>query len=785
MRGLKREQRWVGTSVPRQDLQPLVEGRGRYTDDFQPPGMLQLAVVRSQRAHARITRLDLGAAAQMPGVVATFGPADAGGLPGIPILSVVPEQRMSTHPLFFDKALYVGQPLAMIVAESRYLAEDAAEAVVVEYEALPAVTSVEAALAPDSPRLHPDWPDNVAAAAVLQAGDPAAAMAAADFVLEETFRTPRQMAIPLETRSILADYDAKSGSLTVHYSTQAPGPFRTYLAELTGIAEDRIRVIVPNVGGGFGNKLHYFPDEVAACLLSVRLGRPVKYVEDRWEHFVAMVHSREQTIKVKVGVGSDGTLLAIEGTIVADAGAHLHSKGNAPAWLTMRMLPGPYRLAHYHVVCRAVVTNKTPYGAYRGFGQPQAAYVHEQIMDRIAQRLGLDPVEVRRRNLIRSDEMPYRNCGQLLYDSGDFPASLEAAVELADYPALRLRQAEARAAGRLYGIGIAALVEYTAMGPSRLMRLAGNRQGGYESALVRITPSGSVACYTGLIELGQGTTTALAQICADHLGVRPEAVNVYSGDTHIVPYSFYGTAASRGAALAGGATVLACRQLRDKVFSIAAHLLQAPLDDVELADGAVRRLGKPETAMQLKELARAAWRGQDLPVGMEPGLEAKAIYDPENWTYSNQAHVVGCEVDTVTGQVRIDAYALSHDCGTVLNPQLVEGQTVGAIAQGLGGALLEEVVYSPEGQLLSGTFMDYLLPTAMEMPDVAMVHMETPAPHIPGGMKGVGEGGTIGANVAVIGAVLDALGERGRGCNTFPLTPDRILALLRRSAGDM
>lgn len=777
MRVVDKEQRWVGQSVPRRDLIPLVEGRGAYTDDFLPPGTVHIAVVRSQHAHAHL-RLDLTPALAMPGVVATFGPDEALGLPGIPIMSVVPGQKMESYPLFYDKALYVGQPLAVVAGQSRYLAEDAAEAVTVEYAPLPAVTDVEAALAPGSPRLHPEWPDNVAAEATIAAGDVPAALAGADFVIEETFRIPRQMAIPMETRSILADFDPKRRNLTVHYSTQAPGPFRTYLSRLTGLAEDRIRVIVPNVGGAFGNKLHYFPEEVVACLLSVRLGRPVKFVEDRREHFVSMVHSRGQTIRVRAGVRNDGTLTGMDAEILVDAGAHLHTKGNAPAWLTSRMLPGPYRLDHYRVHCRAVATNKTPYGAYRGFGQPQAVYVHEQVMDRVAVRLGLDPAEVRERNLIRPEEMPYRNGGQLLYDSGDFPRLLAAGLELADYPALRRRQRELRAAGRLYGIGLATLVEYTAMGPSRLMKLAGNRQGGYETTLVRISPSGSVACYTGLIELGQGTMTALAQICADHLGVRPEAVNVYSGDTHLVPYSFYGTAASRGAALAGGATVLACRQLRDKLLQLGAHLLQIPLEDAELAAGAVRRFRDPARALPLADLAMAAWRGQDLPPGMEPGLEVKAVYDPENWAYSSQAHVVACEVDPETGRVQIDAYAVAHDCGTVLNPQLVESQTIGAIAQGLGGALLEEIVYSPEGQLLTGSFMDYLLPTAMEMPPVRITHLETPSPHIPGGMKGVGEGGLIGANVAVVGAVLDALGDRGRNCTTFPLTPDRILSLL-------
>ncbi len=783
MRVVQRGRRWVGSGVRRPDLKPLLQGLGAYVADVSPSHSLHMAVVRSQHAHARIVRLDLAPARAIPGVRAVFGPADAAGLPDLPILSVVPGQRMHAYPLFYPKALYVGQPLAMVVAHSRYLAEDGAEAVKVEYDPLPAVTSVEEALAPGSPVLHEEWGDNVAAQAVIESGDVRAALDAADFVIEDVFRTPRQMAIPMEPRAIVASYDPRERFLTIWYSTQAPEPFRAYLARAVSLPEDRIRVIAPRIGGGFGNKLHYFPEDVVACVLSVRLGRPVTYVEDRREHFMATVHSRQQTIRVRVGVRRDGTLTGIEAEIHADVGAHLHTKGNAPAWLTARMLPGPYRLEHYRVACRAVVTNKTPHGAYRGFGQPEAVFVHERIMDRVAARLGIDPVDARRRNLLRADEMPYTSAGQLRYDSGDLHALLDAAVDASGYHLLRRRQAEARRNGRFFGVGLAALIEYTGMGPSRLMAAAGNRQGGYETALVRIHPSGAVACYTGIIEVGQGIAAALAQICADSFAVAPESVAVYTGDTHLVPFSFYGTAASRGAAVAGGAVVLACRTLRDKILRLGAHLLKAPLEDVELADGAVRRLGDPRASVALGDVALEAWRAHRLPAGMEPGLEAKAIYDPVNWTFSAQIHVVGCEVDPATGLVRIDTYAVAHDCGTVLNPRLVADQIAGGIAQGLGGALLEEVVYGSDGQLLTTTLIDYLLPTAADTPDVRLVHLETPSPHTPGGMKGVGEGPLIGANVAVVNAVLDALGPAGVHRTAYPLTPETVVSLLQGPTG--
>ena len=761
----------------RRDLDPLVEGRGLYTDDVLPPGTLHLAFVRSQHAHARIRRLETAPALDIPGVIAVFGPVDARGLPELPILSVVPGQKQVSFPVLADRARYVGQPLAAVVAESRYAAEDGVEAVLVEYDPLPAVVDVDAALQPDAPLLYPSWGDNVAARLVLEVGDPDLALATADLVIEETFRTPRQAALPLETRAIVADYDRAAELLTVWYSTQAPEPFRTYLTAATGLPADRIRIIAPRLGGGFGLKLHYHPEDVIACVLAVRLRRPVKYVEDRREHLLAAVHSREQVIRVRAGARRDGTLLALKAEILADVGAHLHTKGNAPAWLTARMLPGPYRVAHYRVDCRAVVTNKTPQGAYRGFGQPEAVFVHERLLEIVAARLGLDSAEVRRRNLIRPEEMPFRSAGGLTYDSGDLPGLLEMALAEADYPGLQRRRAQARAEGRLYGVGLACLIEYTAMGPSRLMALAGNRQGGYEMAVVRIFPSGDIACYTGLIELGQGTTWALARLCARQLGVPADQVRVYSGDTHIVPYSPYGTAASRGIVLAGGAVLLAAQRVREKVLRLGAHLLGVPLEEVELVDGSVRvRIGHP--ALTLREIAEEAWRGHRLPPGMEPGLEAKAIYEPENWTFSGQVHVVSCEVDAVTGLVVIHRYVVAHDCGRVVDAQLVQGQVLGGVAQGLGGALLEELRYDEDGQPLATTLLDYVVPGVGEMPEVRTVHLETPSPHTPGGMKGMAEGPLVGANAAVLNAVLDALGPAGDQLQTYPLTPARIIEAL-------
>jgi aerobic carbon-monoxide dehydrogenase large subunit len=772
----------IGRSLLRQEDPRLVTGNGRYVTDLALPGTLHVAVLRSVHAHARIAGIDAKAAGRSPGVVAVLAADDVRDLAPLPVLANPPGQRQTGFPVLpADKVLYVGQPLAAIVADTRYAAEDALEAVQVDYEPLPAVVDVEQATTPGAPRLYDAWPDNVAAARDIGTGDPDAVFPTAHAVVEAAFRMPRQTAAPMEGRAACARFDADTGELTLWASSQAPHSLRTALAGVLGLDEERIRVIVPDVGGGFGVKLHHYPEEVLVCVAAMRLGRPVKWVETRAEHFAATVHAREQRVHARAAFDARGTLLALTVHVRGDVGAHLHTKGGGPIFIAGAVLPNVYAVRHFRARLEAVVTNKVPFGAYRAFGMQQGAFVTERLMDIAAHRLGLDPTEIRRRNYVPPDAFPYKSAANLTYDSGDYPRALDEALRLADYPGLRDMQRRARAEGRLVGIGIANYVELTGMGPSRLMAAMGNRQGGYESAVVRIEPSGRATVACGIVEIGQGIRSALAQVAADVLTLRYDQVTVVLGDTARAPYSSYGTADSRGSVAGGAAVLTAARAMRAQLTKLAARLLEASEADVEIADGACRVRGAPGRALTFAALAQEALRGQSLPAGVDPELETRFTYHPENWTFPYGVHVAAVEVSRDTGAVSLLGYWVAHDCGTVLNPLLVDGQLHGGLAQGIGGALSEELVYDDAGQLLSRTFMDYAIPTAESMPPLEIGHLETPSPHTPGGMKGMAEGGTIGAPATIANAVADALAPAGvdPGAVTFyPLTAPRLFALL-------
>lgn len=727
----------IGRPMRRPEDFRLLVGRGRYVSDVVLPGMLHVAIVRSPHAHARIRQIDLSMAREAAGVAAVLGAADLAGLGELPVLFRPKDQRQHGYPLLPNgKVLYVGQPVVAVAAETRHLAEDAAELVRIEYDTLPPVTDVDAALQPQAPRLYEDWPDNRVAWQDVLEGDPDAGFHDAPVIVEATFRLPRQSAVPLEGRAAVAAFDAHTEELTLWVSNQAPHQYRTVLASLLGLEEGRIRVVVPDVGGGFGQKLHYYPEEALVCVLTLRLGRPVRWIEDRSEHFLGAVHAREQRVRVKAAFDVDGTIRALEAHVRGDAGAHLHTKGVAPVFVTGRMLPGPYQVRHYRARIEAVVTNKVPSGAYRGFGMQQSTFVMERLLDIAASRLGLDPVEIRRRNLIPSGSLPLRSAGGFVYDSGDYPKALDRAVGLSRYDELRRMQSRRltvrtpAARDPLVGIGVAAYVEYTAMGPSKRMRAMGNLQGGYEPATVRVEPSGDVTVLSGVIELGQGIRTSLAQVAADVLDVSPDRVTVILGDTHRTPYSSYGTAASRGAVMAGGgggAVLEASRIVRAKILRLAAHLLEAHIEDVEMRDGVCFVRGAAGRGWPLAVIAQEAYRAQRLPAGMDPGLEATFTHEPENWAFPYGAHVAMVEVDPGLGTVRVAGYWVVHDCGPVINPMLVDGQIRGGVAQGIGGALLEEVRYDEQGQLLSGTLMDYLLPVIDSIPPIVIEHLETPS----------------------------------------------------------
>ncbi len=776
-------ERLIGRRLLRQEDPRLVTGRGAYVTDLVLHGTLHMALLRSPHAHALITHVDADRARQVPGVVAVFTADDIRDVGPLPVLAHPPGQRQTGFPVLpADHVRYVGQPLAAVLAETRYAAQDGIDALDVTYDPLPVVADVTQATAPGAPKLYDDWPDNVVVSREIGSGDPETVLATAPTVVEAHFTMPRQTAAPMEGRATCARLDGATGELTVWASSQAPHLFRTVLAAVLRLDEERIRVIVPDVGGGFGVKLHYYPEDVLVAVAAMRLGRPVKWVETRTEHFAATVHAREQHVHARAAFDAQGTLLALRVHVQGDVGAHLHTKGAGPIFLGGVVLPNLYAVRHFRAKLEGVVTNKVPFGAYRAFGMQQAAFVTERLMDMAAARLGIDPVEIRRRNYVSPTVFPYRSAANLVYDSGSYAHALDEALRIADYGGLRAMQARARADGRLVGIGVANYVEVTGMGPSKLMAAMGNRQGGYESATVRLEPSGRVTVATGIIELGQGIRSALAQVAADVLSLPYDRVVVVLGDTARTPYSCYGSADSRGSVTGGAAVLQATRALRQKLVRVAAHLLEADEADLEVVDSQCRVRGAPGRGLSFAALAQEALRGQNLPDGMEPELEARFTYNPENWTFPYGVHVTAVEVARDTGRVHLLGYWVAHDCGTMLNPMLVDGQLHGGLAQGIGGALSEELRYDDAGQLLSRTFMDYAIPTAETIPPITIAHIETPSPHTPGGMKGMAEGGTIGAPATIANAVADALAGAGvdvAAVTAYPLTAPNVSALLQ------
>jgi aerobic carbon-monoxide dehydrogenase large subunit len=782
--GAPESDRFVGRSVRRTEDPRLLTGRGRYTDDVDLPGTLELAFVRSPLPHARIVRIDAARALAVPGVerVLTIGDLDERGLGELPITSIQPGQRCVSYPLLArERVRFVGDPVAVVVAEDRYLAEDAAELVEVEYEPLEVVTDPVAALEPDAPRLYDDWADNVIVTLLNEKGDAARAIGAADVVVRERLRSHRYTSVPLETRAAVA-YVEPGGVLTVRLSSQAPHRARTNLAELLGWPEHRLRVLTPDVGGGFGLKDHAYAEEALAAVLAIQTGRPVKWVEDRREHFLGSVHAREQLHDVELAANSDGTIVALRDRIVADYGGRLERVGVGPLATTLVSMPGPYRFQDYRVEGVAVATNKVPSGGYRGFGITQAAFVMERAMDRLARALELDPAELRRRNFVRPDEFPYSSASGLEYDSGDYETALDRALELVGYERWRARQAELREQGRYVGIGLCSYVELTGFAPSTLLGLIGMNVGGYENVTVTMDPHGRVTVATGMMSTGQGHQTTLGQLCADALGVPLEDIVVVQGDTARTPYAATGSIGSRGATVGGPAVLLAGGRLKAKLGQIGAHMLEAHPDDVEVSEGRVFVRGSSDRAIPVAKVAEAAHLAHDLPEGVTPGLAEQEAYDPLNLAFAFATHATVVEVDIETGRLTFHEYAVVHDCGTVINPMIVEGQMVGGVAQGIGGTLLEELVYTDEGQLATTSFMDYMIPTAVEIPDVALDHTETPSPHVPGGMKGAGEGGAIAPPAAVANAVEDALHPLGVSITETPLTPAKLWQLLDAAA---
>ncbi|HYU20984.1 MAG TPA: xanthine dehydrogenase family protein molybdopterin-binding subunit [Chloroflexota bacterium] len=761
-------ERFFGQRLKRFEDPRLLEGGGAFLEDLRLPDVLHAAFVRSPYAHASIRAIPVEAG-HLPGVVGVFKARD---FQMRPIPTVVPHPALrpcSQVPLADERVRFVGEPLAVVVATDRYLAEDAAAGIAAELdlEPLPVVPTWEAALEPDAPVLHEPLGDNLAAAWHVQVGDVERAFAEADRVVGGTFAVQRYTGMPIETRGVMASVDRLSSRLIIWTSTQWPHTVRRALAESLGMAEHRLRVIAPDVGGGFGVKQDVYPEEVVVPLVAKRLDRPVKWVETRREHFVGSAHSREQVHDLEVAVSRDGIVSGLRARITADLGAYSRGLGVLCPSITAASLLGPYRIRNYRAEVRCVLTNKAPAGAYRGAGGPEAVYALERAMDRAAADLGLDPAEIRRRNFIQPDEFPWDTglgTAQLpvVYDSGEYAAGLDKALALIDYRAWRKRQAGARQAGRYVGLGLACYVLLGGLGP-------------YESAEVRVDPSGELTVLTGASPHGQGIATALAQIVADELATTPDRVSVRHGDTDQVPYGV-GTYASRSAVVAGGAVAVAARQVRAKALRLAAHLLETSEADLELVDGAVRVRGAPERALGLGELSSAAAPDRPLPAGMEPGLEARHYFQAPLPTFASGTHVAVVEVIPETGAIKVLDYVSVSDAGPLINPMIVDGQIMGGIVQGIGGALLEEIVYDENAQP-AGSFLDYAMPRARDVPNVRQAHLYTPSPLNPLGVKGLGEGGAMSPPPAIAGAVEDALAPLGVRIDRTPLTSSHVWRL--------
>jgi len=758
--------RLFGAKIRRREDARLVTGRGRYVADIALPGLLHVAIARSPHAHARIARVDADAARRCPGVVRVLVPADVAALDRLPLLVPHPSLQAPACPEILPQEIvsYPGQAVAVVVAETAAQAEDAREALSVQYEALAPVASMEEALRPDAPRVHPGG--NVAARYTQRVGDIAAALARADVVLRERFVLHRGAGMAMETRGIAARWDGEVGQMTVWSTTQSPQILRRFLARYLALPEHAVRVITQDIGGGFGPKGIVYAEDILIPLLARMLDRPVRFLETRREHLLAATQERDQTHEVELGLTRDGRIVGLRDTFVHDCGAFV-SWGIIVPLITSVSVPGPYRVPSYEVTLTAVYTNRVPVTPVRGAGRPQAVFVMERMLDLAAERLGIDRLAIRERNLIQPDQFPYdvgivsRDNSPRRYDSGNYPECLRRVTAAVGWEGFAAERERARAEGRAIGIGLALFVEDTGLGP-------------YEGIRVRVDPRGQVFVFSGASSQGQAHETTLAQIVADGLSVPLEQVTVVPGDTDGIPLGV-GTFASRIAVLAGSSAAHAAAEVRAKALAIAAAELEAAPEDLTLQDGRFAVRGVPGRALSLaavSAIASAPRPGYALPGGMDPGLEASGYVRVTQSTYSSGAHAAVVEVDAETGAVHILRYVAVDDCGTMINPMVVEGQVHGGIAHGIGNALLEEIVYDDAGQMMTGTLMDYALPRASDVPTLDVHHVVTPSPLNPLGVKGAGEGGTLPAPAAIANAVADAL--RSREIVEMPLTRERV-----------
>jgi carbon-monoxide dehydrogenase large subunit len=772
--------RHVGMPIRRTEDPRLLTGNGEYTADRKPDRALHVAFRRSEQPHARILRIDTVRARAAPGVVAVLTADDVAG----DYKPVIPFSRMPNYyatpisALASNKVRYVGEAVVAVIAEDRYLAEDALELIDIEYAPLGAVTDPELALTEDAPLLHEEASTNVLIAREFKKGDVGADLAAAHVRVRARFQMTRKAALAIEPRSYCAEYESKRDSITLYASSNIPGIVRDALAESLDLPGSRLRVVAPDVGGSFGSKGSLYPEEILLCVAARKLRRSLKWTADRLEDISSSSQAFAEIIDAEMGFDENGLAIALDADVIGDVGAYSiypWTCGLEPVQV-VSFLPGPYKIRSYRGAVRGVATNKPPTGPYRGVGRPISTFVTERLMDMGAKALGIDPLEIRRRNLVRRSEFPYRIASGIVWDKTGFVECLEAAARAGDYQALRRRQSAARAEGRLFGIGFASYAELTGIG-SRIAVAPGMPiNTGSETAKIRIDSTGAITAAFGVASHGQGLETTLAQVIADDLGARFEDIRVVQGDSDGVPMST-GTYASRSAVLGGGAAKHASQILQEKIRKVASHLLEASADDIEVYGGRAIVAGT-DRAVTFKQIAKAVYADmKTLPVEARQELEASYTYDPVNGTTAGATHLVAVEIDPTTCFVKIHKYVVAEDCGQIINPMIVDGQVHGGIAQGIGAALYEEMIYDEDGQLLSGSLVDYVIPSAVEIPDIDVVHIESQSA-VAGGFRGMGEGGTIGAPAAIANAISDALSALDIDISILPMTPERLFRLL-------
>ncbi len=771
----------VGARIKRTEDPRLLTGLGAYTDDRQVARLLHVAFRRSDQPHARIRAIDCSAARAAPGIVAVFTAGDLSDL----VKPVVATSRMKNYyatpilPLARGKVRYVGEPVVGIVAQSRYHAEDAIELITIDYEPLPVVVDPEQALRSGAPLLHEEAGTNVLVSREFKRGDVDAAFESAPVRVRGRFRMHRKTPVAIEPRACLAEYEQGRDALTLHSATQVPGIVRDALAMAFGIPGHRFHVVAPDVGGGFGGKASLYPEEIFVCAAARRLARSVKWTSDRMEDLAANSQAFDETVDAELALDNEGRVLALRADVIGDVGAYSiypWTAGLEPVQV-VSFLPGPYRVSHYRGRVQAVATAKAPTGPYRGVGRPISTFVMERLMDMAAAKIGIDAKEIRLRNLVGANEFPYKVASGIVWDRSGFQECLNAACAAIGYDHLRAKQKERRAAGRWVGIGIACYAELTGIG-SRISVAPGMPiNTGTETAIIRIDSTGAVTAAFGIASHGQGLETTLAQVVAEHLGARFEDVRIVQGDSAAVPGGT-GTYASRSMVLAGGAATLAAQAVREKVLNAASHLLEASAADLVAEDGKVSVAGT-DRSVTFREVARAVYSEMGrLPPDARDELAATKTYDPVFGTTTSATHIAMVEIDPETYELRVDRFAVADDCGRLVNPLIVDGQVHGGVAQGIGAALYEEVVYDEQGQINTASLVDYLVPSACEIPPMQVVHLESLSPTTLGGFRGMGEGGMIGAPAAVANALADALSPLGIEINELPVTPERLFRLI-------